>query len=398
MDIFHSLSGAVDLEITTADPAACLTAITEAGIILRHVRTVDGVTLQISVFRQDCRKIGTMAAHRGWELKILGRKGIYWRMQRMLHRPVLLWGVLVLLLLVLYLPTRVLFVQVEGNIQIPTRLLLEAAENCGIEFGASRRAVRSERMKNSLLQAVPQLQWAGVNTHGCVAVISVRERSMPEQIPESIGVSSMVALRDGIITACTATEGNLLCRPGQAVREGEILISGYTDCGILIRATQAKGEVFARTIREISIISPVSRMTKGESSGNRRCISVILGKKRINLWKDSGICDATCDRIYEEYYVTLPGGFQLPMALAMEEYRIYETEPSRMEESALGDTLARCASDYLREQMIAGTIESQDVSITPEGDVMRLAGKYICTEMIGKVQIEQIGENNGESG
>ena len=37
--------------------------------------------------------------------------------------------------------------------------------------------IRSEKVKNSLLQRIPQLQWAGINTDGCVAVISVREKT-----------------------------------------------------------------------------------------------------------------------------------------------------------------------------------------------------------------------------
>lgn len=39
-------------------------------------------------------------------------------------------------------------------------------------------------MKNALLSAIPELQWAGVNTYGCRAVISVRERTLPERKPE----------------------------------------------------------------------------------------------------------------------------------------------------------------------------------------------------------------------
>ena len=92
----------------------------------------------------------------------------------MLFRPVLLAGLGILFLLAMYLPSRVLFIRVEGNMQIPDRQILAAAEECGIRFGASRREVRSEKVKNALLSSVPQLQWAGVNTAGCVATISVR--------------------------------------------------------------------------------------------------------------------------------------------------------------------------------------------------------------------------------
>ena len=397
MDFFNGLSGMIEVEIISADPAMLLAALGDAGITVHHVRQKDDVTICLCTPRSQYRKILHTARRRGEGLRILHRSGLYWGMKRLLHRPVLWVGLSMLMILLLYLPSRILFIQVEGNLQIPSRLILEAAEGCGIRFGASRREVRSERVKNALLHQVPQLQWAGVNTYGCVAVVSVRERSMAAAEEEKTEVSSIVALRDGIVTSCSATNGNLLCRPGQAVRAGEVLISGYTDCGLSIRATSAEGEVYARTKREISLISPAVYIRKAETGGMKRNISLIFGKKRINLWKDSGISTITCDRIYEEYYVTLPGGFQLPVALSVEEFRVFEPEEALAEEQCLRQRMEASAVRHVREQMVAGTIGSQSVSFLTDGECVKMAGEYICTEMIGKVRREQIGDTNGES-
>jgi sporulation protein YqfD len=153
-------------------------------------------------------------------------------------------------LLTIFLPTRVLFIHVEGNSTVEERRILEAAQECGIRFGASRRQVRSEKMKNRLLEKVPELKWAGVNTSGCTAVISVREQPVQEQRTGYTGISSIVAACDGRITSCTVTKGNGLCAPGQVVQKGQLLISGYLDCGICIRVTGAEGEIFAETRQE----------------------------------------------------------------------------------------------------------------------------------------------------
>ncbi len=397
MDLYQSISGMVEVELTGADIASALAAITEAGIQLRSVHQTDDVTVRFTILRRDYRTLKKLTERRGETLKLLSRTGLYWWGKAALGRPVLLVGMVFLLCLVFCLPTRVLFVQVEGNSTIPSRLVLEAADQCGISFGASRREVRSERVKNALLQAVPELQWAGVNTYGCVAVISVRERTITAQTEEKSGVCSIVAVREGIITSCTAVSGNLLCRPGQAVIDGEILISGYTDCGLTIQATQAEGEVYARTVRDLTVISPADYIVKQDSGERKHSYSLIVGKKRINLWKDSGIWDTICDRIYEEYYVTLPGGFQLPFGLAVEEYAVSEIFSASAEESAVRERMTAFASNYIRQQMVAGVIQNEAVTITRAEGCFILAGKYICTEMIGKVQWEQIGEHNGES-
>ena len=66
-----------------------------------------------------------------------------------------------MLLAVLYAPSRVWFVEVEGNETVPARKILLAAEECGVKFWAKSGEIRSEQVKNQILNLVPELQWAG---------------------------------------------------------------------------------------------------------------------------------------------------------------------------------------------------------------------------------------------
>lgn len=249
-------------------------------------------------------------------------------------------------------------------------------------------------MKNALLAALPQLQWAGVNTAGCVATISVRERTESESVSQT-EFSSVVAARDGYILSAVVTRGNALCAPGQTVKAGQVLISPYTDCGICIRATGAEGTVYAQTNRSLTMVTPLEWQEKGAETGTKRKISLIFGKKRINLWKDSGILEGSCGRMYTEYPLTLPGGFVLPVTLCVEEYTTTELEPViRTDGEAC---LTKFALEYLREQMVDGTIENHLETVTALDGLTRLTGEYVCTEMIGKVQQEQIGELHGKT-
>ena len=395
MDLFQSLSGMVEAELTSADIPATLVCIADAGIHLHHVRQMDDVTVRILLSRRHYRVMKQIIIRRGESLQLVKKTGAYWWVKAFAKRPILVLGLMSLFIMTLYLPTQIFFVQVEGNVAVPSLRILEAADGCGISFGASRREVRSEQVKNALLQAIPELQWAGVNTYGCLAVISVRERTVVEKKEIPSGVSALVAVRDGIITSCTAAGGNLLCKPGQAVTAGEILISGYTDCGLTIAVSRAEGEVYAQTIRNLTLISPTEYTTKFSLGESTRNFSLLIGKKRINLYKDSGIWGSVCDRIYEEYYVTLPGGFQLPIGLAWDSYTVCETQDTSVEETDALARMQRYAEQYIQQQMIAGTIDSAVNMLTQKPGARCLTGKYICTEMIGKVQWEQIGENHG---
>ena len=397
MGLWQSLAGKMEVEVTSAHIEGMLAAVTGSGIRIRDAVFADALTVRFGILRREFRSLQKLMEERGESLKILRRQGLYWSFTSLLRRPVLMAGMGLLLLMILYLPTRICFVQVEGNSALPENRILEAAEFCGIRFGASRREVRSEKVKNELLAALPELKWAGINTRGCVAVISVRERDITEAPEAECQVASIAAARDGIILSCTATKGNLLCREGQAVRQGDILISGYTDCGLTVTATRAEGEILARTRREITAATPLTCLFRGAEGSKTVKWSLILGKKRINFYKGSGIWDATCGKMYTEYHLTLPGGFQLPVTLVRETAVFRETAEGETDPEAAGAALTAFAKDYLRRRMVAGTVLDSDCVTWTEPGICYLTGEFSCTEMIGTVYYEKIGAYNGKT-
>ena len=395
MNIWHSVGGMVEAELTTADPEGIFAGLTAIGISMEQFRQTGVLTYGFSVSRGDYRKAAAFCEKRGETLHIRKRTGLYWKLKKQLKRPALYGGML-LLALIFWLPSRVLFVSVTGNSAVPEKQILEAAELCGVVFGASRKQVRSETVKNSLLESLPQLQWVGVNTSGCRAVISVREKTLSEKEIRKGYPASIVASQDGYVLSCTAEKGSLCISPGQTVQKGQVLISGYTDCGLCIRAEQAEGEVIAQTNRSIVCVMPRFLTQKTQDGPVKRKISLLIRKKRIFLWKDSGIWEGSCGRMYEEYYITLPGGFRLPAALCIEEYTPYEKTEVEVEPEAAEAELRSFGEEYLSGQMVAGRIAKGTVTITQEPGVYRLAGEYTCLEMIGQRRQEQIGDTNGK--
>lgn len=395
MGLLRSLAGMVCLEVTSAAPADMLTAVNALGIPLFGVRHTGDLSVEISFYRQDYGALRQLLERRGEKWKEVKKSGLYWTFRRTLHRSLLLSGVALLLFLVLFLPTRVYFIRVEGNQTVPTRLILAKAEQCGIVFGASRREVRSERMKNALLEEIPELQWAGINTSGCVATISVRERSVTEEKDPDQSVGSIVAIRDGVIRECTVLKGNPLCTVGQAVKAGQVLISGYTDTGLSIQATRAEGEIYAETLRQMQVVTLSDAAQRGEITKTEKKYSLLIGKKLIKLFKDSGISDTSCVKMYERRYLTLPGDFQLPVAVICETLHYYDTETVQATDSETFDWMLGFSEDYLGSQMIAGQIMASDVQLDLQEGHCGLTGKYACLEMIGRVQNEEIIGGNG---
>lgn len=394
MDIWNDLSGELEVELTSAQPEAELQALACLGLTMSHLEKTDDLTYRLRIPRRDWKTMAPFCRKRGDTLLLKKRRGLYWKGKALLSRPVLVLGFGLLLALTLYLPSRVLFVEVEGNEEVPTREILEAAEHCGLSFGASRRQIRSEKIKNGLLAAVPELQWAGVNTRGCVATISVRERGGGQDAPEET-YTAIVADRDGYLLSTTVTKGSALCAPGQTVKAGQTLISGYTDCGITIRFDGAEGEIFAQTHRSLAAISPSDWLEKGEEKGYKGKIGLTLGKKRIIFWKDSGILQGSCGRMVSEYDLTLPGGFSLPVTLWVERYPQVEMLPATIPMAE--EDLSQFAATYIKSQMRSGTIESRSQTLWEAEGKMHLAGEYVCTEWIGRGSTEQMEDIHGKT-
>lgn len=392
-----AISGQLWVELTSAEPELAVSAYAGAGIPMEDLQPQGALTLRFWMPRCCYPQARKLAQKRGDCLKILGKRGIYWMLPRLFRRPVLLLGAAVLTGLTLFLPSRILFVQVEGNAAVPARQILEAAAESGLAFGTSRRQVRSEKVKNALLSKIPQLQWAGVNTSGCVATVSVRERTVLPPAQDPVGVSSLCAVRDGYIRSITATAGTALVQPGQTVQAGQVLISGYTDCGLRLRGEQAKGEVFAQTQQELTAVLPAKWTLRGQRLAQRRSYSLLIGKKRINLWKDSGIWEDTCGRMYEEHYITLPGGFRLPLALCIQTRTTFALTSETIPEAQARKELTDFARRTVLKRMVAGEIQQAAEHLRQDGGCFWLEARYVCQEMIARQRQEQIGENHGEN-
>ncbi len=381
----------VTVRLTSGDLWGSLRLLNEKGIGVYCVQPEDELTCCLQVEQGDWMRTKQLLEKRGDHLRV-GRGSRIHRIQRViLQRPLLFSGLFFLLLASLMLPRHVLIIQVEGNVTVPSRRIVEAAEQAGIRLMASCAQVRSERMKNQLLSQIPELKWAGVNTYGCRAVISVQERTDPgtATAPAQKGtVSSIVAQRDGIVQSVTAGTGNVLCKPGQAVKRGQILISGYTDCGQSIRAERARGEVYAQTMHTLGAITPVFAPACTDSGTAGRAFTIVLGKKQIKIWKDSGISDSTCGRIREVYSLTLPGGVTLPIQLVCDSYIRRELTEETMSKSVAREQLAGFSREYLLNQMIAGTISYQDEVLEISNGAYLLTQQFLCTEMIGREHME----------
>lgn len=389
----------VHIKITGADVSATVNRLCESDIILHDVWYENLLCVRASVSYRDYVRLNKLVSKSNDSVIVHKTGGIFLLLNKMINRPVLAVLTVSMLLLSLWVPSRIFFIKVEGNRNVLATRILQEAENCGIYFGAQRTAVRSENIKNNLLEAMPELQWVGVNTKGCVAVISIREDLNQKRAEEAVVYSNIVAERDGIVISATVTSGAPACAPGDAVKKDQVLVSGWQDLGLLVKTTRAVGEIVAQTERELKLNTPLAYMKTGSKSNSQTSYSVIIGKNRINLSKNSGIYYTGCDKIYTSYYLTLPGGFVLPLAFETEHTVVYNNAPYQMPSDAANKVISEQADRYLLSQTVSGVIQNRHLYFTADDTMGRTFAKYTCVEIIGRERTGELnihyGENDG---
>ena len=98
--------------------------------------------------------------------------------------------------------------------------------------------------------------------------------------------------------------------------------------------------------------------------------------------------------MYEEKFLTLPGGFKLPVALITETYTYTELQSAAYQNNDFV-WLEEACNSYLKSLMVAGEILHRK-SFGEFGDkIYTLKGKYACKEMLGQIRYEEIIKGHG---
>ena len=380
------VSGKAMLKLTSADLTGAFNKLTVQGFELSQIVYLDEISAHLIVNTAVLKHLCIELDRIGVKYSVIRRNGIRLTLSSVIHRPILSVLIAMLILLTLVLPGKVLFIRVEGNRRVSTNEVLENAQECGIVFGASAAKVRSEHVKNALLSKMDDLQWAAVNIKGCVAVISVKEKeciNYAESLSEQ--GSSIVASIDGILLDVIATSGQSRCVSGQAVKKGQVLISGYVNYGNILKICNAEGEVYALTKRNLEIISPQNYSSRRNVLHTVTKFSVRIGKKLINLSESGGIYPGSCVKIYSEKQLRLSSANHLPVTLIKETVIYYDTVVlSTTNDPHTHDFVEQYAKTHILDQMIAGFVKNEEFSFTCTQFACKMKGNYICEEMIGR--------------
>lgn len=384
MGVIAYLRGEVRLRLTGASPERCLNALTRAGVEFWGIEKEDELHCVLCVLPRDARRAERIALRCGCEVERLHLRGLRKDLGKLLRRPVLALGLLAALGASFFLPSFVWVIEVQGNETVHTQTILRALEDEGIRCGTWAAGIPYNQVRNPLLNRLPQLSWIAVNRSGGKLSVLVAERRFAVLETPDYPAAHIVAARDGVLTDVSVLEGMRLCSVGDTVRAGQMLVSGFEDQGIYLRAVCAQAEIYGQTWHKMMLVMPSQTVQKRYTGREWTHTTLIVGRKRIKICGNSGILDTDCDKMISVKKLTLPG-YSFPVTLETEIYREYESVACTVDETWAEQTLSAAYERLTLESMVAGRIVSTESTLHESGGRYTLTAESTCTEMLARL-------------
>lgn len=384
MGIFDYLRGWTDLEVQGASPERLLNALAVRNVTFWAVRKPDVCTLRFKVRKKYGETAAALALQSQCTVVNAKPCGAPEKWKRLRTRYALLAGAVVCAAVLAVSSCFVWDIRVVGNETVPTGEIVRALEDCGAGIGSFWPRFTGDSLRNEMLLRLPQLRWAAVNYDSSTITVIVREKTEKPEMVDEHQPAHVIAAKSGVVSEISVLKGKPEVMQHQTVLAGEPLISGavpstFGDTQIV----HALGTVQARTWYEIRASRSLTVCSKQYTGREKHRFALTFGAKRVNFYGNSRIYGGNCDKIIEEYPLSVPGVFTLPLTVVKETYAQYTpTELLRAAPSLQTEMEAELRA-YLDTCIGTGSVTECSVRFSESDGVLTATLHAECLEDIG---------------
>ena len=332
MSIALFLQGNCTVSIPAIHRTAAMNLCMQLGLQYRHFRWCEDGSICFCCTALSARRFLGICQKKGIDAKIISAKGLPRLLKQLGARAGLIIGAFFAVALMILSGLFVWDVQVSGNETLTEGEVIAELRACGFGVGSYLPSLRVREVENRVLMASEEIGWLSINMEGTVARVQVIEHIEGEAAEDSDLEASkrpanLVATRDGQIEYLELYRGNVVVSVGQAVKAGELLVSGLYDSKTgSFRYTRAAGNVMARTERTVTVEIPLSYEEKVLEEAVLQQIEVHFFNFSYKIYENSGNFDILCDIIKYNTYLGRLGNNRLPVSVTRTEVRPYHTE------------------------------------------------------------------------
>ena len=330
LDVISRIKGFVTVSAEGSFTERFINICTRRGIMLRNVKRPGSEKIIADMDIADFRRIAPIARKSKTRVRIIRRCGLPFLLHRYRHRKAAVFGIAVFFVILWYLSSHVMGIEVTGNERLSTSVIISELGECGVRYGAGIKGLDSRKIQNRMMTRLDDIAWIGINIKGSRLYVEVKERldtrvGMEKELP-----CNLIAARDGVVRLMDVKAGQNTVKVGEAVAKGDLLVSGAVDSVTHgIRYVHSFGEVYADTIYRQSGDYSVVYEEKIYTGAEKIFYSAEIFGKKIKFFKSGEKPFANCDKTEEVKEYRLPADILPSLFVRCEKYSEYMPKAKR---------------------------------------------------------------------
>lgn len=273
-------------------------------------------------------------------------------------------------------------VEINSDADINKNEIREELQKEGVKIGALKSKIDSEKIVNDIRLEREDIAWIGIKIEGSKVLVNIVMATKKPEIVNEEEYTNIVAKKDGEIQKIVAKNGTAMCKKGDKVKKGDVLIAGYMQGAYTDRYyVNSMGEVKAKiNYTEKSKIS--KKENKKEETGKRnRKFAIKINNFKINFFKKLSNFK-NYDTIYASKKIKIfpNSNFEIEfIKYTLNEISVEQIEHSKEEAKLLGEEEAK---KKLNEK-ISGDIVNEKTTIEEYSTYYMVTVEYEVVEDIG---------------
>lgn len=328
------------------------------------------------------RRLRPCARGAGVRLRVVERGGLPFWLHRRRKRWGLVAGAAVCAALLMVSSCFLWNVRVVGSQRVEEQVLLQQLERLGVKPGVRLSTIDVQSVERNLMMELEELGWVAVNLQGSTAVVQVQERVMPPTMFDQKAPCNVVAKRGGQITSMQVYVGQNTVKTGDAVAQGDILVSGVVeDAAGDIHLVAARADIMARTNHTLHT-QVMLRQNRCVLQKVVRRYSLKLGSLEIPLWVGSP--PEGLFRLERMYTPLRLFGKDLPIALGKRQYLILRQQTVQLTHQQARQEAERRLALLEQDSFAHATVLESSRQVQNTAHSVMASGSYVLLENISQ--------------
>lgn len=253
--ILRWVLGYIQITLSGECPERILTILSRNRLPFWDIKQRGG-NITICLYAHHFKKLRILRRGVPSAINISKRRGLPFLLRRYRRRWAFALG-LVLFFLINWVASMFIWnIQIEGNFKTDSQVVLDYLLTQGVREGILAKNIDCDNIRVRMTKDFEDISWASLTIEGSQLTVSLHERHPMDLSAKE--PCNLIASRDGVIHQIRALTGRTAVKQGETVTRGQLLVSGVLEYTTgKTEFVAATGEIFARTIRDITVTQPL---------------------------------------------------------------------------------------------------------------------------------------------